>query len=63
MALPVTVCQVAKELYGVAEPVLDTEKATKILCRSEQFGGAGLRTSDPAFAVAMDILEERIESL
>lgn len=56
MQLPLTSCQVTKELYGYSKPVLDTELARCILFR------AGL-LSQEAVEHVLIILNERVSYL
>lgn len=59
MTLPLTVDKATKELYGYSVPVLDTKAAFLALYRA----GAVQRITDPAYAVAIEILEERVDAL
>lgn len=55
MKLPVTVCPVSKELYGVSVPVLDEKAAGMALSMKDIYGEAR--------EVALAILNERVERL
>ena len=59
MTLPLTVDQATKELYGYSVPVLDTKAAFLALYKA----GAVQRITDPAYEVAMAILEDRVDNL
>lgn len=56
MRLPISVCQVTKELYNYTVPVLGVQTAQIVL--SEH----GIYKGTPAYEAAMSILEARFES-
>ena len=57
MPLPMMACPDIKELYGYTHPILNEDKAIKVLCHC-----LGLRKSYPALEAAMDVLRERADS-